>query len=142
MGVKMPPSTRPEWFGENHSHHPFRQHFQSHATQANDCKRARLIPPHTGLSACDRNFTFAGKIMKKLQHLFASVVLTLVLSASTFAGDGLIYPWVTEPTPTPTPVATTNNASAAEGIITTGVTSSDPVAEVALSLLQSVLALF
>jgi len=80
--------------------------------------------------------------MKKLQHLFASVVLTLVLSASTFAGDGLIYPWVTEPTPTPTPVATTNNASAAEGIITTGVTSSDPVAEVALSLLQSVLALF
>ena len=80
--------------------------------------------------------------MKKLQQLFASVVLTLVLSASTFAGDGIIIAMLTEPTPTPTPVTTTNNAAAAEGVISTGVTSSDPVAEVALGVLQSVLALF
>lgn len=79
--------------------------------------------------------------MKKLQQLFASVVLTLVLSASTFAGDGLILPMITQPTPTPTPVTTTNNASGAEGIITTGATSADPVAEVALRLLQGMLAL-
>ena len=80
--------------------------------------------------------------MEKPQQLFASAILILMLSASTFAGDGIISPWVTEPTPTPTPVATTNNASAGEGIISTGVTSSDPVAEVALGVLQSVLALF
>lgn len=80
--------------------------------------------------------------MKKLQQLFASVVLTLVLSASTFAGDGIIWPMLTEPTPTPTPVTTANNAAAAEGIILTWATSSDPVAEVALGVLQSVLALF
>ncbi|HJR09118.1 MAG TPA: hypothetical protein VJ842_17800 [Pyrinomonadaceae bacterium] len=80
--------------------------------------------------------------MKKLQQLFASVVLTLVLSASTFAGDGTIWTMLTEPTPTPNPVTTTDNASAAEGIMQTGVTSSDPVAEIALGVMQSVLALF
>lgn len=80
--------------------------------------------------------------MKKLQQLFASVVLTLLLSASTFAGDGIIHPMITQPTPTPTPVTTTNNSAEAVGIITIGITSDDPVAEVALSLLQSVLALF
>jgi hypothetical protein len=82
------------------------------------------------------NFTFAGKIMKKLQQLFAAVILTLLLSVSAFAGDGIIIIWVTEPPPS----VTTNNAS--EGIMTTGATSDDPVAEVALSLWQSVLALF
>lgn len=82
------------------------------------------------------------KIMKKLQHLFVAVVLTLVLSTSTFAGDGTIWTWVTEPTPTPTPVTTTTNVSATEGIIQTWLTSDDPVAEVTLSLWQSVLVLF
>jgi hypothetical protein len=128
--------------GEDCSHHPFRQHFQPRATQANDCKRARLIPPHTDLSACDCNFTFAGKIMKKLQQLFAAAILTLLLSVSAFADEGIIWPMLTEPTPTPAPVATTTGSAEAEGIITIGVTSADPVAEVALSLLQSVLALF
>lgn len=80
--------------------------------------------------------------MKKLHQLFAAAILTLVLSVSTFAVDGIISPMLTEPTPTPTPVTTTNNVSAAEGITTTGATSADPVAEVALSLLQGVLALF
>jgi hypothetical protein len=128
--------------GEDCSHHPFRQHFQPRATQANDCKRVRLIPPHAGLSACDCNFTFAGKIMEKLQQLFAATILTFLLSVSAFAGDGVIWPMLTEPTPTPTPITTTNNASAAEGIMTTGATSADSVTEVALSLWQSVLALF
>lgn len=79
--------------------------------------------------------------MKKLLQLFASVVLALLLSISVFAGDGIIQPWVTAPPPPPTSV-TTNNAPAVEGIMTTGATSADPVAEVALSLLQGVLALF
>jgi hypothetical protein len=78
--------------------------------------------------------------MKKLQRLFATGILTLLLSVSAFAGDGIIIVWVTEPPPPP-PVAT-NNAFASEGIIELGVTSADPVAEVALSLLQGVLAQF
>ncbi|HZH29759.1 MAG TPA: hypothetical protein VEY11_03270 [Pyrinomonadaceae bacterium] len=81
--------------------------------------------------------------MKKLQQLFASVVLTLVLSASTFAGDGVIWPWVISPAPTPAPVMATTNEAEAEGIISTGRTASaDSVTEVALSVLPSVLALF
>lgn len=80
--------------------------------------------------------------MKKLQQLLASVVLTLVLSASTFAGEGIILPMLTEPTPTPTPVTTTNNTAEGEGIILIGAKSSDSVTEVALSLWQGVLALF
>jgi hypothetical protein len=133
----MPPSTRLEWFGEDCSHHPFRAHFQSLAPQANYCKgrnlALQLFQPVVQLH-------LRRKIMKKLQQFFAAVVLTLLLSASTFAGDGIIMPWVTPPPP-PTPVAT-NNASATEGTITTWLASNDSTTEVALSLLQGVLALF
>ncbi len=80
--------------------------------------------------------------MKKLQQLFVSGVLSLLLSASTFAGDGVIYPMITQPTPTPIPLTTTNNASAAEGLILPMFTSDGSATEVALSLLQGVLALF
>lgn len=80
--------------------------------------------------------------MKKLQPLFVSVVLTLVLSASTFAVDGIISPMKTDPPPPPSSsITTTNNAAEAEGIITTWRTATDPVTEVVLSLLPSVLAL-
>ena len=77
--------------------------------------------------------------MKKLQQLFASAVLTLVLSASTFAGDGIISPWVIPPPP-PAAVAT-NDAAEAEGVITTMGMATDPVTEVVLGLLPSVLGL-
>ena len=80
--------------------------------------------------------------MKKLQQLFATVMLTLLLSVSVFAVDGLIWPMRTEPTPTPVPVTTTYNEAEAEGIITMMSTAADSVTEVALSLLPSVLALF
>lgn len=78
--------------------------------------------------------------MKKLQQLFASVVLTIVLSTSTFAGDGIILPWVTPPPPPP--AATTDNAVDAEGIISPMRAATDPATEIVLSLLPSVLALF
>jgi hypothetical protein len=78
--------------------------------------------------------------MKKPQQFLAAVVLTLLLSVSALAGDGVIYPMITQPTPTP--VTTTNNASASEGIISPMLTSNDSAAEVALSLLQGVMALF
>jgi hypothetical protein len=78
--------------------------------------------------------------MKKLQQLFAAVVLTLMLSASTFAGDGIILPMKTDPPPSATAPST---EAEAEGIIHTGkAASADPVTEVMLSLLPSVLALF
>jgi hypothetical protein len=49
---------------------------------------------------------------------------------------------ITQPTPTPIPLTTTNNASAAEGLILPMFTSDGSATEVALSLLQGVLALF
>jgi hypothetical protein len=79
--------------------------------------------------------------MKKLQQLFAAVILTLLLSLSTFAGDGVIITMNTEPPP-PSSSAETNDASAEEGIISTGVADTDSATLFALNLLQSVLALF
>ncbi|HLL16700.1 MAG TPA: hypothetical protein VK388_16700 [Pyrinomonadaceae bacterium] len=78
--------------------------------------------------------------MKKLQQLFASVVLTLLLSVSALAGEGIIIIMKTDPPP-PSSVAS-NDAAMVDGIILPMFTSTDPVTEVVLSLLPSVLALF
>jgi hypothetical protein len=80
--------------------------------------------------------------MKKLQQLFAPVILTLLLSISTFAVDGIILTMRTEPSPTPAPVMATNNEAEDEGIITTWRAATDSVTEVVLSVLPGVLALF
>jgi hypothetical protein len=82
--------------------------------------------------------------MKKLQQLFATFVLTLSLSVSALAGEGIIYTGKTDPPPPPpTSAMATNNEAEAEGIILTGRTASDdPVTEIVLNLLPSVLALF
>ncbi|HEX8128669.1 MAG TPA: hypothetical protein VF527_06155 [Pyrinomonadaceae bacterium] len=81
--------------------------------------------------------------MKKLQQLFATIVLTFLLSISTFAGEGTIHTWRTDPPPPPPPsVMATSNEAEDEGIITTWRTATDSVTEVALSVLPSVLALF
>jgi hypothetical protein len=81
--------------------------------------------------------------MKKLQQIFATAVLTLLLSISVFAEDGIIHTGKTEPAPTPVPLMATYNEAEAEGIIHTGRSAStDSVTEVVLSLLPSVLALF
>ena len=78
--------------------------------------------------------------MRKLRQLSVAVVLTLALSASAFAGTIGTSPEAPPPEP---PSAT------ATGIIGTGpsdaqpvAATSDPVVEVALSLLQSVLLAF
>lgn len=81
--------------------------------------------------------------MKRLQQLFTSVVLTLLLSIAAFAGDGVIITMRTDPPPPPpTSVMATNNEAENEGIITTWRTATDSVTEIAQSLLPSVLALF
>lgn len=82
--------------------------------------------------------------MKKLQMLFASVALTLLLSASAFAGDGIIEMGKNPPPPPPPSASSTSQSEAADtdGIILTGAPTADLVAEVASGLLQGVLALF
>jgi hypothetical protein len=76
--------------------------------------------------------------------LFASVALTLLLSASAFAGDGIIEAGKTPPPPPPPSASSTSQSDAADtdGIIEMGAPTVDPVAEVASALLQGVLALF
>ena len=80
--------------------------------------------------------------MKKLNKLFASVVLSLLLSASVLAVDGIIAPMRTDPPPPSSSSVATNDESATEGITETGDTATDPATLIALNLLQSVLALF
>jgi len=76
--------------------------------------------------------------MKKLQQLSVAILLTLMLSASTFAGDGIILPMKTDPPPSAAAPTTE-----AEGTIHTGKAApADPVTELVLSVLPSVLALF
>ena len=80
--------------------------------------------------------------MKNLQQLFAPVVLTLLLSVSVLAGDGIITTMKADPPPPPSATAPSTEAEA-EGIIHTGKGApADPVTELVLSVLPSVLALF
>ena len=86
--------------------------------------------------------------MKNLRQLCAAVVLTLALAASGSAGT--IHTGKTEPPPPPVSVTEgqtgTEQTSETDGTIHTGLAASEPgadtVAEIALSLLQSMLSLF
>ncbi|MCA1568448.1 MAG: hypothetical protein LC803_22920 [Acidobacteria bacterium] len=78
--------------------------------------------------------------MKKLQQLITTGVLILLFSISTFGDEGIIHPWKTD-TPPPPPSATTEAED--NGIIHTDkAAADDPVTEIVLSMLPSVLALF
>jgi hypothetical protein len=83
--------------------------------------------------------------MKNLRQFCAGIVLTLALGSSALAGD-IGAPGVSNPPPphTTSVLADTRfpKASATGEISTPGVTNLDPVIEAALSLLQSLLALF
>ena len=74
--------------------------------------------------------------MKNLRQICATLALSLVLVPSAFA-DGFISTTKTDPPP-PAPTV------AADGFITTGKAGqpADTVTEIALGLLQSVIALF
>ena len=87
--------------------------------------------------------------MKKLRLALSSAALTFLLSVSTSAG--IITTGSSQPPPPPPPatssVETDGDAAEAEGvmstgIMTTGVASPESVEVIALSVLQSVLALF
>lgn len=80
--------------------------------------------------------------MRKSQLTFAPLALTLLLSVSASAGIMETAKPQPAPTPAPTSVVAEGEAAEVEGIMTTSVSSQRVVGEVALSLLQSVLALF
>jgi len=83
--------------------------------------------------------------MKKLQQLFAAVVLTILLSIAVLAGDGIIAPGIASPTPTPTSVttaSTTTETTETDGIIVAWLTATDSDTGVALNLLNTLLTLF
>ena len=80
--------------------------------------------------------------MKNLKSLFTTVVLTLVLTLPAFAGQ--MTTTITDPPPSP-PSATVDGqmTTTVTGQIGTGSSEAvDPVTQVALSLLQSVMSLF
>lgn len=85
--------------------------------------------------------------MKKTQLIFASVVMTFLLSISVSAGIMEIGRAQPTPSPTPTTMTTERDTAEAEGVMSTGIIQAGvaapvPVTEMALSVLQSVLALF
>lgn len=77
--------------------------------------------------------------MKKLRLFLTTMVLTLVFAASTFAGD--MQCGVTSQTPVQPQAQTTSDASS-EVTTTNEISAVDPLTELALSLIQSVLSLF
>ncbi|HWS99406.1 MAG TPA: hypothetical protein VN256_03965 [Pyrinomonadaceae bacterium] len=83
--------------------------------------------------------------MKKLQRFCATVVLTLVLAFSAFAGDILI-PGATKPLSQQQSSVTGDismpGATSTGEILIPGVNALDPVTEAALSLIQGLLSLF
>jgi hypothetical protein len=88
--------------------------------------------------------------MKSLRKVLALVVLTLVLTCSAFAGEmstGVTQPPPRQPSASVTGEMSTGNTATAGGTVvgdigTGAAPAVDPVTEIVLSLLQSLLALF
>jgi hypothetical protein len=77
--------------------------------------------------------------MKALRQLLCAIVLSCVLSASAFAGEGIVYPFF-QPTPTPTPspdepVAARMAPESNEG-------ESDVITVIVLDVLTNIIRLF
>lgn len=78
--------------------------------------------------------------MKYLKQLCVACVLTITLALSTFAGQ--MTTGVVDPLPPPPSAATQGDMSTTDaGQMTTGVAATDTPIEIALNLLQSLLAL-
>ena len=88
--------------------------------------------------------------MRNYRNVIAALALALVLLTSVHAGDGVMHTGIIAPTPTPTPTVEgmTADTPDGKGIMHTGATAPAPsstdimIAEVAATLVQSVLALF
>jgi hypothetical protein len=74
--------------------------------------------------------------MKSYRNALSALVLAIVLSTSTFAGDGVLWTGITPPPPPP---------PQADGVLWTGIAApapeADTLTEIALSLLQSLIPL-
>jgi hypothetical protein len=84
--------------------------------------------------------------MKHVRRFCATIVLTLALSFSAFAGDILIPGATTQPTPQQKSSMTSAMPEAEDSstgdILIPGADALDPVTQFTLSLLQSLLSLF
>lgn len=80
--------------------------------------------------------------MEKVRQFCAAVVLVLSFAISAYAGQ--MTTWVTEPPPPPPSASADGQMSTpvADPITTGSSEVADPVTQVALSLLQSVMSLF
>lgn len=79
--------------------------------------------------------------MKKLKLFLAAIGLMLALAVSAFAGDMPCGVTSTPPSQPATAVASDTETTSSSGTVSE-TTAVDPVMELALSLLQSVLSLF
>lgn len=77
--------------------------------------------------------------MRNLRQLCAAVVLTLVVTAHTFAGD--MHTLAIDPPPPPPAETEGQMDTTVEGQIHTTSSDTDPISDVALGLLQGVLSL-
>lgn len=78
--------------------------------------------------------------MKTLRHLLAAIALTCVLSISVMAGD--MDTGVAVRGDMGTPLTAAGDMGTGKAATATATSSADPITEIALNLLQRVLALF
>lgn len=88
----------------------------------------------------DPNFTFQENPMKHLKRFATVAVFVLTLTTASFAGQ--ISTGITSPPPPPQNSIEQADANNVGGEVTTDAQASDSVVEVALSLVESLLALF
>lgn len=84
--------------------------------------------------------------MKRLKQEFATLILVFVLANTAWAGEGVIYPWITPPPPPPPPPSTPstirpNSVDSGEEF-KRGELTVELMTETTLSVLQNLLALF
>ncbi len=81
--------------------------------------------------------------MKKLQHLCMAAVFTLMLTTATLAGDIATGGFTPPPPPPPDGFsATTSGDTQTPGVVQNPEAISDPVTDIALNLLQTMLSVF
>jgi hypothetical protein len=106
-----------------------------------------LVGPEVPSPTITTIFNPEREIMKTLRKILAAAVLACVFSIAALAGDMSTGVAQSPPPPSVTGDMSTGNSATAESTVTgdmgTGAASTvDPITEIALSLLQTLLALF
>jgi hypothetical protein len=101
----------------------------------------RLAFNHGKLSAtADRNPSL-GETMKRLRQLCAATALTILLTNTASADEGVMQPWYVPPPP-PAAKIMPDETATGEFNTTSEEPATDLATEITLSLIQSMLALF